>query len=174
VTLMPVLRLGVFQIVWLSCAIGAGYGVSWPGIMAAGLLVTVHLASASQRDRAALTVLAAAVLGALAESLLVAIGLISYSAQWPTPMLAPAWIVALWLAFGATLETTRRLLEPHALLKSFLLGLVLGPMSYWAGERLGALQVSQAAWRSYLAIAMLWGVAFPALLAVDGRRVSPA
>lgn len=164
-----VLRLVIFQVVWLSCAIGAGQSQSWPGILAATLLVALHVASAPQWRPAALTTLAAGALGFLAETVLVGADLVRYSAPWPTQMLAPAWIVALWMAFGTTLETTRRLLGPHPFAKSAMLGLLLGPLSYLAGERLGALAFSQSLWSSYLAVAMVWSTAYPGLLAVEAR-----
>jgi len=168
-TRLALLKLVMFQIVWLSCAIGAAQGWSWPGIVTAAALVASHLASAPQWRPAAMTVLATGTLGFIAESLLVTTGLLRYSTAWPTETLAPAWIVALWLAFATTLETTRRLLGSNPLAKSTLLGLVLGPLSYLAGERLGALAFSQSLWPSYLAIAMVWGFAYPGLLALEGR-----
>jgi preprotein translocase subunit Sec61beta len=162
------LKLVMFQIVWLACAIGAAQGWSWPGIVTAAALVAWHLTSAPHWRPAAMTVLAAGTLGLIAESLLVAAGLLRYSAAYPTESLAPAWIVALWLAFSTTLETTHRLLGSHPFAKSACLGLCLGPLSYLAGERLGAVAVSQAQWPSYLAIAIIWGIAYPCLLALEG------
>jgi hypothetical protein len=161
------LKLGLFQIVWLACGIGAAVGISWPGILAAAVLVTLHLGAAQQRVRAATTVLAAGALGFVAESLLAVAGLVQYSAAWPTQLAAPAWIVGLWLAFATTLGTTRRLLGPSALIKSALLGVIFGPLSYIAGERLGALALTEPAWRGYIAIAVVWGLALPVLLALE-------
>lgn len=115
-------------------------------------------------------VLAAAALGFVAESLLLANGLMRYSAPWPTDVLAPAWMVALWAAFGTTIETTRRLLGARPLSKSALLGAVFGPLAYLAGERLGALVFPGGAWPSVLAVAVIWALALPALVALQARR----
>lgn len=168
-TRQALLKLVMFQMVWLSCAIGAGQGWSWPGIVAAAALLAWYLASAPQWRPAVMSVLAAGTVGFLAETLLVGTGLVHYSAPWPTEMLAPAWIVALWLAFSTTLETTRRVLGPHPLVKSTLLGMVLGPLSYLAGERLGALAFGQSPWQGYLAVAVVWAFAYPGLLVMEGR-----
>jgi hypothetical protein len=168
-TRVALLKLVMFQIVWLSCAIGGAQGWPWPGIVTAAGLVGWHLASAPQWRPAAVTVLTAGTLGFIVESLLIATALLRYSAAWPTETLAPAWIVALWLAFSTTLETTRRMLGSHLVAKSTFLGLVLGPLSYLAGERLGALAFSQSPWPSYLAVALVWGIAYPGLLALEGR-----
>ncbi len=40
------LKLGMFQFVWLACAIGAAQGRSWPGGLATMVLVALHVASA--------------------------------------------------------------------------------------------------------------------------------
>jgi hypothetical protein len=169
------IALLLFQVVWLSCAIGAGYGLSWPGICAATVAVAWHLASTPNWRRASLIVLATGASGLFAESLLVGAGVIRYSAAWPTDVLAPAWIVGLWLAFGTTLKSTRQLLGTHPIAKSILLGLLLGPLSYLAGQRLGALTfVARPIWPSYLAISAVWGVAYPALLAMEGRLARPS
>lgn len=166
-------RLLIFQAVWLACAIGAARGHVWPGLAAAGGLVVLHLVLSERRPAAAVGLLAAGLLGALAESLLARVGLVVYAAPWPTPTLAPAWIVALWVAFAATLEPTRRLLGRHAGYKAGALGLAFGPLSYVAGEKLGALHLLEPAWRGWLATGLLWAMAFPALLALDGRLGSP-
>lgn len=168
-TWLALLKLGMFQIVWLSCAIGASYGWSSPGIVAVALLLAFHLASAPHWQSAAATVLAAGTFGFVAESSLVIAGFIRYSAPWPTQVLAPPWIVALWLAFGTTLETTRHLLGSRVLVKSAFLGLAAAPLAYLAGERIGALAFSQNPRPGYLAVAILWGIALPALLLLAGK-----
>lgn len=161
------LKLVMFQLVWLSCAIGAGYDRSLPGIIAAALLIAWHLATAPQRRITAIKVLAAGITGFFAESLLIGAGLVRYSAAGPTESLAPVWIVALWLAFSTTLETTRTLLGRRPLIKAMLLGFVFGPLSYLAGERLGALTFAQPPWPSYLAVALVWSIAYPILIAME-------
>jgi hypothetical protein len=173
VTWSGLLSLGLFQVVWLACAMGAARGLSWPGIIAAAVLVAFHVASAARRWSAVGIVIAAGALGLAAESLLVVSGLVRYAAPWPIETLAPAWIVALWLAFGTALETTRRVMGSNPIAASSLLGLTLGPLSYVAGERLGALGFPEPAWPSLLAIAVVWGIACPALVAIDGAW-SPA
>jgi Protein of unknown function (DUF2878) len=110
--------------------------------------------------------LMAGIVGLIAESSLVAADLVRYSASWPMDAVAPAWIVALWLAFGTTLESTRRLLGTHPFVKSTLLGLLFGPLTYLAGERLGALAFTQPQWQGHLAVAALWGLAYPGLMKV--------
>ena len=164
-----IIRLFGFQLVWLACAVGAARGHSWPGILAAVLLLGFHFAVAIHRHRAVRHVLAAGAFGLVAENLLVSAGLIQYMAQGPIAGMAPAWIITLWLAFAVTVDPVRALLGPHPLVKAALLGSMVGPLSYLAGERLGALAFPKPAWPSLAAIAVIWGFALPALLAMHVR-----
>ena len=167
-TVRSLLDFALFQAVWLVSAFGAAYGHSSPGLLATLALLAWHLASTSDhRSSAIATVLAAGACGLAMETLLVGTGILRYSAPWPTLHLAPAWIVGLWLAFGTTLQTTHRLLATGVLWKSFALGGILGPLSYLAGQRLGALTITGPTWGSLAAISAVWAVAYPALLAVS-------
>jgi len=176
-------QLAGFQLVWLACALGAASGRSAPGIAAAAAFLAVRLALDRRAlDRRALdrrlgatglAALAGAALGFVAESVLVSIGLVRYAAPWPSAQLAPAWIVALWLAFGATLPIKARLLHGRPLAAA-LLGALLAPLSYAAGARLAALETAAPHWPAYAAIALLWALALPLLIAAAGKLFRPS
>lgn len=155
-----------FQAVWLTCALGAAAGSNAPGVLAGLAFITVQLLRHPSKS-AILTMLASGVVGVLVESLLAGAGALRYAAAWPSPHLAPAWIVALWLAFGTTLATAARLLDPQSLPKAAMLGAVFGPLSYAAGAQLGALDIAAARWITFGAIAAAWAFAFPALLGLQ-------
>jgi hypothetical protein len=53
------------------------------------------------------------------------------------PWLAPVWIIAMWAGFATLLHVALRWLLPHRWLAA-LLGAVGGPLAYYAGMRLGA------------------------------------
>jgi hypothetical protein len=160
-----------FQLVWLVCALGAQRGLNWPGIAAAAVF-TAALGLKRWPRTDLVAVAASGVLGLIVESGFAASGLIRYAAPWPVTTLAPAWIIALWIAFGATLGGVRQLLGPQWRVRAALTGLVGGPFSYWAAARLGALEIVAAPWAAYLAIALIWGIALPLLLSVR-QRLAP-
>ncbi len=157
-------RLVLFQLVWLACAIGAARGVAWPGV-AAGLAALVAIGACAPDGRcvATLAVLCGA-LGLVAESALAATAVLVHAAPWPIPGLAPAWIVALWAAFAITLAPTLRVLGAAAIAKSALLGALLGPLSYLAGERLGALALAAPIGSGLVVLAATWGLAMPLMM----------
>jgi Protein of unknown function (DUF2878) len=158
--------IALFQIVWLSAAIGAARGLTWPGIAAAAIAIALHATATD--GRTLLKKLAVCGLtGFLLESVLVSTGAVRYGAPWPSEVVAPLWIAALWLAFATTLSTTRRALGQRPIAVAAALGAIMGPLTYMAGERLGALTLAEPRLTSLGMIAFLWCAALPTILAPE-------
>jgi hypothetical protein len=162
------LEFVLFQTVWLICALGAARGMSWPGLIAVAAFAAFCLPCRDRRWAVVVVMLVSAVCGVTSETLLLRFAGLSYTAAWPSATWAPAWIVGLWFAFGGVLDTTRRALGDHVVVKSAVLGLVFGPLSYLAGARLGALTLPEPAWPSLLLIAAVWAMILPTLLKLQG------
>ena len=160
----PIAEWAGFQLVWLTCALGAAQGWNAPGVIAAGLFIGAALAMKRSPSSECIAILASGAVGFIAESALMVAELVRFAAPWPSSQLAPAWIVALWLAFGVTLPTMASLLGHSLVIKAGIVGFVAGPLAYWAGARLGALEMTGSAPLTYLAIALIWAVALPSLL----------
>lgn len=160
------IELAAFQLVWLACAIGAASGHSAPGLVAAGLFLAAQAVARGARREMVATTLASGLAGLAAESLLVVADLVRYSAHWPDARLAPAWIVALWLAFGSTVPTAARLLDLRPRVLAAALGALFGPLTYTAGAQLGALELRQPEWIGLTALAVCWGITLPLLVAL--------
>lgn len=162
-----------FQAVWFACALGASRGLNWPGVAAALLFAGVVLNARGWSKRDTASVLASTVLGAFAESALSVSGLVAYGAASSASLVAPAWIIALWLAFGATLPAFETLfgtrLSKRALLLAMAAGAVAGPLAYLAGARLGALQFPGGQPMAVAVLALFWGLALPLLLGLRAR-----
>lgn len=159
-------ELAGFQTVWLACALGAAGGSNVAGLSAASAFIGLQLARQCSRPFV-LAMLASGLLGLVFETLFASAGILRYAATWPSAQLAPAWIVALWLAFGTTLATTARLLRQRALPKAAVFGAIFGPLSYAAGARLGALDITAPGWIAFGAIAGAWALSFPSLMALQ-------
>ena len=169
------LKIIAFQAVWLTCALGAASGTNWPGVAAAMALVCWHTATAPAPMRAAATVALAGLFGAVAETALAVSGLVTFAATVP-PGPIPPWIVALWVAFATTLPILNSWVGPARSgwpWSAAALGLVAGPIAYVAGERLGALTLAPVSpaswWLAVAAIATVWAIATPLLLALSKR-----
>ena len=168
---MPWRSIGLwigFQAVWFTCALGAARGISAPGIVGGMALTAVVVATSRHRGTDAAIAIVSAVTGLVVESVLQGAGFVTFAAPWPSPAFAPAWIVALWLAFGTTLPPLAAALGERPLVAA-LLGAIAGPLAYIAGERLGALQLPASPLLVMTVLAGAWAIALPLLLAIYGR-----
>jgi uncharacterized membrane protein len=164
-------NLIAFQIGWFACVLGAAHGRALAGTLAALAIVAAHVLLARRPARELALVLAAALTGALFDSLLAATGWLRYDAGVLVEGAAPYWIVALWALFATTLNASMRGLRGRPFLGA-LLGMAGGPAAYYGGAQLGALTLVQFV-PALLALAIGWAIATPLLLAL-ARRLDPA
>lgn len=68
----------------------------------------------------------------------------------------PVWLMVLWIAFAATLNHSLAFLSVRRVYQ-WLAGTIFAPLSYLAGERLGAVVFGLDNLHTYLLLALLWG-----------------
>lgn len=159
------LNLVGFQIGWLATVMGAAYGYPWIGPLYAVSWLTWHLRRLESGAAAELRLLlAAAVLGYIADSLLVLAGVIEFPPETRLGAPSTVWMVALWTMFAATLGHSLVWLRGRLALAAAF-GAVGGPLAYWAGQRLDALILGDGVF-SLLIIGVEWALATPLLLAL--------
>ncbi len=167
-TLTVVANVFLFQVAWFVAILGAARGLPWVGVIAVAVVVGAHIARARMPGRELALVLAATVIGAVFETILVRAGLLQFSGGVLLAGTAPVWMVALWSNFATTLNVSLRVLH-HRLLSAALLGAVGAPLAYYAGSQLGAVRMPDV--RSALVtIAIGWTLLTPLLL-LGARRL---
>ncbi|NBR12452.1 MAG: DUF2878 domain-containing protein, partial [Alphaproteobacteria bacterium] len=72
----------------------------------------------------------------------------------------PLWILALWLAFATLPDGALSWLEGRTILQ-IIFGAVGGPLSYLAGEKLGAAELHGSFAYAMAVLAFAWAVATP-------------
>lgn len=173
---MSVGNIVLLNVGWFACVLGAAAGSMWlgPGVVAAVLAANL---AAWSRDRGAdLRLFAGAMaLGLFVDSALALAGAIeSFSAGWGfAGWLSPAWMVVLWANLAAALNHSLEWLKGRPIL-SGLFGFVGGAGSYYAGMKLGALELSPDSWFGVIAVGVVWAAAMPALVAMAERLGGPA
>ena len=75
----------------------------------------------------------------------------------------------LWLQFATLLHFGLRWLSGRYVLAA-VLGFAGGPLSFWAGERVGAIEFASPG--AYLALACFWAAVMPVLIWL-GDRLAP-
>jgi hypothetical protein len=155
-----------FQITWWASALGAGAGRWEPGVAAAAIVILFQLAMSATRGATLAAILAALLMGLAGETAMMSAGLVRYAADWPVEWLPPLWLLGLWMVFATCIEATARMLGSHTYLKGALLGAVLAPPTYWAGQSFGALTLAEPIWLPLFATAAVWAIATPLMLAI--------
>ena len=162
-------NLVCFQVTWLIIVLGPADGRLWLGALALVASWTFQSYSGLGIALPSLGLIAgAAAFGAVADSVLALLGFLEFpasiSAVWP----APPWMALLWVNFATTLDESLAWGGERPFLAAGA-GAVGGHLAYMAGETAGALALGRRP-GAYLAIAVLYGFAFPGLAAISKTR----
>jgi hypothetical protein len=157
------LNFAMFYLGWFACVGGAAGGRVWLGPAVVAGLLLVHLALTSNRGQEASLILLAGLMGFAGDTVQASIGLYAFTDTSIAPWLCPPWMVALWMLFATTLNSSMRWLAGRYGLGS-VLGAVFGPLSYVAGARLGAIDLYANTPLTLAAIAIAWAGVMPTLL----------
>jgi len=160
-----VINFAAFQVGWFACILSAGWGWPWIGVTYVVAWAAVHVWHSDRRGAELRLLGLAGVLGYVADSTLVLIGLLSFADHavlgWPSTL----WMAAMWVNFATTLNVSLGWLRGRYAAGA-LLGLIGGPMAYYGGMTLNAVQLAEPLWRSLLAVGIEWMIATPLLLAM--------
>ncbi len=125
-----------YQLAWFAVILGAAQGHAWAGTAVALLVTVAHLWM--RRDPLDLKLIGvAAVMGLVLDSALAATTQVRFASAGDL-LIAPFWMLSLWIAFATTLNHSLRWLMQRPVVAA-LGGAVFGPLAYLAGAKLGAL-----------------------------------
>jgi len=156
-----------FQLGWFACVGGAARGMPELGAAIAALIVAVNVATALRPVQEMKLIGCALAIGIIWDSSLLASGALTFTSGLLMPNAAPPWILVLWALFTSTLNVSLRWLRGRMIVAA-VLGAVSGPLSYWAGVRLGAVQFVEPA-IALTALAIGWAVFTPLLMVLSER-----
>ncbi|MGE0824158.1 MAG: DUF2878 domain-containing protein [Candidatus Binatia bacterium] len=150
---------------WFACVLGAAYQypLMGPCVVVGILALHFYLVADFPRTSEVQLILTVGLLGFLLDSAQASLGAFSFPGMAGTSWRSPLWMVALWMAFATTLHTSLRWLSGQYVLAA-VLGVIGGPLSYYAGAQLGALQLSTDLSFSLSVIATAWGIAMPLMV----------
>ena len=156
-----------FQLGWFACVLSAANGRPWLGVLAVAVIAVSHIRMAEHRVHEAQLLVLAMVLGLVFDSLLVSSGWVRYPSGMLFAGIAPYWIVAMWALFSTTLNVSMSWLKGSLVLAS-VMGAVFGPLSYLAGQRLGAIELVDPL-SSMILLAIIWALVMPLLVFASNR-----
>lgn len=154
----------VFEAGWFLCVLGGANRWEWAGPAALALVVGTHLAVVEgRRGRELVLIAGCGLAGTLFDSLLAAAGCLGFPhGSWWAPV-CPFWFTVLWMNFGTLPGGCLSWLRGRHLLAAGF-GLIGGPISYYAGARMGAMTLQNNLGAALGAIAIEWALAAPAIL----------
>jgi hypothetical protein len=161
------LNFVLFQIGWFSSVLGAASNMPWLGPVVFVAVFSWHLRGAQRPDLEAGLVLACGIVGTWFDSLLVATGWVAYPAGQFSSVMAPYWIITMWMLFATTLNISMGWLRGKRLLAA-VLGAIAGPASYYAGQKLGGIEFREPAF-AVLALGIGWAFLMPLVLELAER-----
>lgn len=156
-------NFAMFYVGWFACVVGAARGELWLGPVTVAVLVMAHLFATPQRAQEIRLILVIGLFGFAVDTMQASAGLYAFTHTGVTAWLCPPWMVALWMIFATTLNSSMAWLAGRYRLAAAL-GALCGPLSYLAGARLSAIGLSANALASLVGIAIVWAFVLPALL----------
>ncbi len=161
------INFSVYQAGWFACVLGAAHGWVWSGIGVGVLVVIWNCTHAAMPQREFMLVAIAVAIGTFWDSCMVQMRMIRFASDWSLVGVAPLWIIMVWAQFATTLNVSLRWLHRRWLLAT-MLGAIAAPLSYLAGQRMGALVFPHQT-TSLMVIALGWGVITPLLVRLAER-----
>jgi len=158
----------LFQLGWIACVMGAAKGLAWAGTVCATLIVAWHVWRAARPIDEINLVLRVVLTGAVFDTLMLQLGLISYASGVLVAGVAPHWILALWALFATSLNVSMNWLKARRVWAA-VLGAVSGPPPYWAAVRMGAATFDKPL-AAVAALALGWAAIMPLLLMLAKRN----
>ena len=151
-----------FQAGWWACIASVGRGLEIEALVFCVLLISAHLHfSGSPLQELKLGAIAL-LIGVVLDSLLQSFSVIAFYG-WALGPLSPFWLWALWVLFGLTLNSSLAFLKTQSPLITATLGLFFGPITYYAGAKLGAAGLNASPFH-ILSLALVWMLAMPLLV----------
>ena len=166
----------LFQIGWFACVLSSAANQPVWGVVVAVVVIGYHLMRAVKPLPELYLIMIAMLIGAMWDSLLMALGLLDYTSGILFPNVAPYWIVVMWALFATTINVSLRWLKEKYRL-AIILGAGAGPLAYYGGVKLGAVSFIDTN-TALIVLALGWALFTPLLVAIskdiDGYREAEA
>ena len=156
-----------FQAAWWACILGAAWDREITALVFCAVLAELHLLNSKTTQADIQLGLISVLIGLVLDSLLQYFSIVSFKG-WTCSPLSPYWMWMVWWMFALTLNSSLAFLKRYHWALAALAGGVLGPLSYLAGARLGAADMTSSP-ANLTILAASWALVLPALVALAKR-----
>ena len=162
-----------FGIGWFACAVGAANGTPSYGVAVAAMLLALNILVAEDALHEARVIVTVGAIGFAIDTMLAWTGILVFDPRTSNPSwLCPIWLVAIWMMFGSTLTASLAWLALRTAIAA-IVGAIVGPLSYLAAAKMGALAIPGRVAPRVAILAIVWAVVLPGLLRFANRRGIP-
>jgi hypothetical protein len=110
------------------------------------------------------------ILGFFLETIMIAGNVYSpFDNSWG--MFCPPWMAALWFNFAMLFSISLAWLKGRYVL-AVLIGGVFGPLAYWGGEKLGAIELATDNLRWFIPMVLCWALVLPFLVFLHNKLIN--
>jgi len=153
----------LFQIGWFILILGAAWDKTFISVLLGLGIIAIHLLMIDQKLSELKLLFIAGLIGFLFDGFIQYYQFIIYNSPgWSFP-LTPIWIIILWMIFAITLNHSLVWLKKRIILSS-IFGAIGGPLAYLAGEKLGAIMITQQL--SLVLLSIGWALITPLLMSI--------
>ncbi|MFC1782798.1 DUF2878 domain-containing protein [Planctomycetota bacterium] len=160
--LLFIINIISFEIGWFASILGAAHGYFWLGpVVIVGLMILhfcLHKNWTAEIRLFSLCIF----IGFGFDSLFIWLGIYEPKRGWLPYPLTTAWLVAMWVNFAMTLNVSLRRLQ-HLLSGAVVLGGIAGPLAYYGGHKLQAMQITEPLLKNLLLTGLGWAIVTPVL-----------
>ncbi len=154
------INLAGFQLIWWMSVLLGNAALPWVFMMLA-----LHLVFHPERTSEASVMLICALCGIIVDGVLTLLGVFRFA---EAGLILPFWLLALWLAFCATLRQGLIWFRGRYLLAA-LSGGLSAALTYMAAAKLGAVELGFTDGQTFLLLTLIWSGLFPLLLLLSQR-----
>lgn len=162
----------LFQMAWFAAVLSAAHHFAWLGTLTITAVVLWHLQTSAQPAGETKLLICALLIGALFETLNAQLGFFLSIDAAPGKFVPAYWLIGLWGLLATILNVSLRWLKRRYWLAA-LLGAVSGPLAYFSGARLGALELLQPQ-AALLTLAAGWAICMPLLMWLSNHFDGPS
>jgi hypothetical protein len=155
-----IINFAGFQIAWIALVRGASTAHEILVASVVLALIGLHILQAPLPAAEARLIMIVGTLGFTIDTTLGHAALLVFHGNG---RFCPLWLVILWSAFATTLRNSLAWLEDRPV-SAATMGAVFGPLSYYGGERFGALSLGAHPLVALTALSLIWGTVLPFLV----------
>ena len=157
----------LFQIGWFSAVIGGATNRPWLGVLVIVAVVLIHLYRTFNIRAEATLIIIIAIMGGSLDSVFVYLNWISYPSGHIHESLTAYWIIAMWMSFSTTLNSSMAWLKKSHIL-AVIFGFFGGPLTYYGGYKLKAIEFQNFD-AAMIGLAFGWAAIIPLLFLLSNK-----